>query len=309
MKKQNVEFFYDYYDRIADKLYRDYQKPYLDGMNEAFNFLLDDSMEGTYSEADIQLFQEWKKDVINTDFEPEEVRKSVQLGMLKAYKHTFSSNALITPDTIGIFLAYLIQKLYKEPPMTMLDPLIGSGNLVYTIVNQLQDPCIVYGVDNDYKKCQLSRNIGDLMDIENHMFYQDTLSYYHDEADVIVTDMMVADKKGLYLPYQIINHHMDALQDGGYFFALIENDFFEQQGNDIFRQEIQRKGQVFGLIKLNESLFKSNPKSILILRKIQSKTQQDFLLVEMPSFQDQEGMATTIHQIDQWIASRKDDLE
>jgi site-specific DNA-methyltransferase (adenine-specific) len=309
MKQKNIELFYDYYDQIADRLYREYERPYLEGMNEAFNLLLDDTMSGTYEEADMNDFRTWKESVIQIDFEPEEIRKSVQLGMLKGYKHTYSSNALITPDTIGIFIAYLIQKLYDKTPETLLDPLIGSGNLAYTIVNQLKEPCTVLGVDNDYLKCQLSRNLGDLLDIENAMYYQDSLTYYAPPVDLIVTDMMIIPDGEPYLPYQIINHHLDSLQDNGYFIALIENDFFEQKDSEIFKQEIQKKAQVYGLIKLSESLFNQHPKSIFIIKKSTKQMQDTFLLVDLPPFTDQEGMTRTLQQIDQWIASRKDDAK
>lgn len=307
MDQTNFERFYDYYDRIADRLYREYKTPYLEGMNEAFNLLLDDTMKGTYKEEDLDQFLEWKQDIIDVEFSRDDIRRSVQIGMLKGYKHTYSSNALMTPDTIGIFVGYLIQKLYNKQPRTMLDPLVGSGNLVYTIANLFDEDVTVFGVDNEVLKCKLSRNLGDLLDIENAMFYQDTLTYYQTQMDVIVTDMMVHDD-GAYLPYQVINHHLDALRENGFFIAVIANDFFEHDGSEIFRQEIQKKAQIFGLITLHESLFKNHPKSILILRKTvqENQQQEDFLLVEMPPFSDQDGMASTLTQIDQWIAARKD---
>ncbi|QMS84765.1 class I SAM-dependent methyltransferase [Candidatus Xianfuyuplasma coldseepsis] len=307
MDQSNIERFYDYYDRIADRLYREYKKPYLEGMNEAFNLLLDDEMKDEYKEEDINDFISWKQEIVDVEFSREDIRRSVQIGMLKGYKHTYSTNALITPDTMGMIIAYFIQKLYKEQPQTIFDPLVGSGNLVYTIANVLKQDIMVYGVDNDFLKCQLSRNLGDLMDIENAMFFQDTFTYYHQHMDVIVTDMMLHND-GTYMPYQVLNHHIDALRENGYLFAIIENDFFEQEGANIFRQEIQKKGQIFGLISLDKRLFSNRPKSILILRKKIQETneQNDFLLIEMPPFTDQDGMENTLQQVDQWIAARKD---
>lgn len=307
MDQTNIERFYDYYDRIADRLYRNYKKPYLEGMNEAFNLLLDDELKDDYKDDDIKDFVSWKQDIIDVEFSREEIRRSVQIGMLKGYKHTYSTNALITPDTMGMIIAYFIQKLYTTQPQTIFDPLVGSGNLVYTIANTLEQDVVVYGVDNDLIKCQLSRNLGDLMDIENAMFFQDTFTYYQQEMDVIVTDMMLH-MDGPYIPYQVLNHHIDALRENGYLFAIIENDFFEQEGADIFRQEIQKKGQIFGLISLDTSLFSNRPKSILILRKTIQKLddKNDFLLIEMPPFTDQDGMEKTLQQVDQWIAARKD---
>ena len=308
INKGNIEAFYDYFDGVANMLYESYDKPYIEGMNEAFNFLLDDVFEGEYTPEEIEKISVLKEKVTNIEFEREEIRKSVQLGMLKGYKHTNSSNALITPDTIGIFIGYLVRKLMDVNAIkSILDPVVGSGNLVYTVLNQLEISPKVFGIDSDLAKCNLARNLGDLLDYENEMFFQDTLSYYDQGFDLVLADMPIVGGE-TYLPYQIINHHFDALNNGGFFISLIENDFFEQKGSKIFREEIQKKGYIFGLIKLSETLFKNNPKSILILRKKGENVQsfKDFLLVDLPSFNDIEAFNNTINQIDTWISSRED---
>ena len=311
IKKENIEKFYDYFDFVGNLLYTNYGKTYIEGINEAFSYLLDDEFEGEYSLEDVDLIYIEKDKVTDVSFQPEEVRKSVQLGLLKGYKHTFSSNALITPDTIGIFIGYLVKKLYVNKEITsLLDPLIGSGNLVYSIINYLEKDVKVYGVDEDLLKCNIARNLGDLMDVENEIFYQDTLTYFDQGFDLIVTDMPYVEDDKDYLPYQIINHHFQSLKAGGYFVGLIDNDFFEKNNSQVFREEIEKKGYIFGLIKLSETLFKNNPKSILILRRTDEVVEKrsDFLLVDLPSFNDIEGFNSTINQIDTWMLDRKDDL-
>ncbi len=310
VNKVNVEMFYDYFDEVANILYHNYQKTYIEGMNEAFNYLLDGDFIGDYSPEDIEKISVLKAVVTNTKFSREEVRKSVQLGMLKGYKHSYSSNSLITPDTIGIFIGYLLKKLYKNSIIkTIFDPLVGSGNLLYTVLNHIEVDAKVFGVDNDLVKCNLARNLGDLLDYENEMFYQDTFSYYNKGFDLVLTDMPVTNETP-YMPYQVINHHIDALRDGGYFISVIENDFFEKSNSDVFKKEIDKKGYIFGLIKLSETLFKNNPKSILIIRKKGSDVvpPKDFLLVDLPSFNELEDFNKTIKQIDIWFSSREEEV-
>ena len=311
MDKKNIEKFYDYFDIISNQLYEKYQKTYLEGMNEAFNFLFDDQLEGDFHYDDIALLKDEKKKIVDISFTPEEIRKGVQLGLLKGYKHAYASNSLITPDTIGIFIAYLVKKLYKNKEITnLLDPLVGTGNLVYSIINHLEKNIKVYGVDNDLLKCNLARNLGDLTDTQNEIFFQDTLSYFDQGFDLIVTDMPYLNDESNYLPYQVINHHLDGLAEGGFFVSIIDNDFFEKKGKDIFKAEIDKKGYIYGLIKLSETLFKTNPKSILIIQKkgagiIQPK---DFLLVELPSFNEVETFNDIINQIDMWFLKREEEL-
>lgn len=310
MKQNQIELFYDYYDGIANILYEHYKLSYLEGMNEAFHLLLDDRLKGSYDQEHIDQMRTMKDKITDIEFEREEVRKSVQLGMLKGYKHTYSSNSLITPDTIGLFMSYLIKKFYQDKELeTMFDPLVGSGNLLYTIANQIEDYLILFGVDNDRLKCDLARNLGDLLDYEANIYFQDTLTFYDTDYDVLVTGLPIASERP-YKPYQFLNHHIDSVKPGGYLFAVIENDFFEQEGADTFKEEISRKAQIIGLIKLPDELFKSHPQSIFILRRhnANSTPLDGFLLVDLPSFYDEDGMASILRQIDQWIATRKDDL-
>ncbi len=308
--KLNIEKFYDYFDGVADLLYSNYKLSYLEGMNEAFNFLLDDELEGEYSLEDTAKLKELKFMIVDIFFEKEEIRKSVQLGLLKGYKHVFATNAYLTPDTIGIFIGYLVEKLYKDNDLTSIfDPLIGSGNLVFTVLNHLKKTVKVFGLDENLLKCKLARNIADLLELENEVFFQDTLTYYDQGFSLIVTDLPISEDDAEYFPYKVINHHLDSLSDGKYFFALIENDFFEKQGSAIFKQEIDKKAHIFGLIKLNESLFKNNPKSILILRKFGEniKKPKNFLMVDLPSFNDLDNLNNTISQIDLWFEKREDE--
>jgi site-specific DNA-methyltransferase (adenine-specific) len=312
MEKKNIEFFYDYFDFVCNVLYHNYQKTYLEGMNEAFSLLLDDEIEGDYREEDILLLRAEKDTITEIEFLPEEVRKSVQLGLLKGYKHAYQSNALITPDTIGLFIGYLIKKLYNDTEITsILDPLVGTGNLGYSIINYLERDIKLFGVDNDILKCNLARNIGDLLHIENEIFYQDTVSYFDQGFDCIVTDMPLLTDHDDYLPYKVVNHHLDGLKEGGYFFGIIDNDFFDKSGSDLFKKEIDNKSYIFGLIKLSESLFKGTPKSILIIRKKGEHTKQlkDFLLVDLPSFTDIQNFNVILNQIEDWIDKRKGELE
>lgn len=308
--KKQIERFFDYVDQFAIEVYGVHKKPYLEAMNEAFIYLLDDELNEDYIGELKDKLKTIKDTIVDVSFEREEVRKAVQLALLRGYKHANVSNSLITPDTIGIFIAYLIKKLYNTKGLnSILDPLVGTGNLLYTVINHLELDIKASGIDNDITKCNITKNLGDLLDIENEVYYQDTLSFYYKGYDLILTDID-DDSSSEYFPYKVINHHIDSLEDGGFLVAVIANDFFEQEKNQIFREEIQKKGYIFGLIKLSETLFTQNPKSILIIQKkgIDVEPVKEFLLVDLPSFNDIENFNKSLNQIDQWFSKREVDL-
>ena len=306
MNKKNIEMFYDYFDEVSNLLYEKFDKTYLEGMNEAFNLLLDDNFKEEYSIEVVETLRIAKENISSIAFEREEVRKAVQLGLLKGYKHAFMSNSLITPDTIGIFIGYIIEKLYKDQKLeNVMDPMIGSGNLVFSALNHMKKNIKIYGVDSDLTICNLVRNVADLLEYKNEIFFQDTLTYFDQGFDLILTDLPITDDED-YFPYKAINHHLDSLTSGGYFVVLIENDFFEKKDVKIFKDEINKKAYMFGLIKLSETLFKQNPKSILLIRKkIEDEIPpKEFLLVDLPSFNDNDGVNNSIIKIDEYFRKR-----
>lgn len=46
----------------------------------------------------------------------------------------------MTPDTIGLFISYLVNKFMADKKeLTILDPALGTGNLLFTVLNQLSE--------------------------------------------------------------------------------------------------------------------------------------------------------------------------
>ena len=206
------------------------------------------------------------------------------------------------------YLNLIIEKLYMNQKLeNVLDPMIGSGNFVFTALNYMKKNLKIYGVDNDLLICNLARNVADLLDYKNEIFYQDTLTYFDQGFDLVLTDLPISFEEE-YFPYKAINHHLDSLVNGGYYVALIENDFFEKKDIKVFQTEVNKKAYMFGLIKLSESLFKNNPKSILIIRKkVENENPpKEFLLIDLPSFSDTNGINNSILKIDKYFANRKE---
>ncbi len=310
----HVELFYTFLNEVSESVQKTLQCSYLDALVEALNFLLDDAFIQDV-EAEVIASSKAKKALISeVSFAKESVRKAYQLAVLKGLKTSQITNAQMTPDTIGIFMKYLIDKLYgKNFPETIFDPLVGTGNLLATLANHSSKAFRAVGVDDDAIMCSLSRNIFDALEIKNQIFHQDTVTFQAEPYELIVTDFppdKIDDKFG-YFPYPVIMHHLDHLKDGHYFIALIENRFFEQTQSALFRKKLAEKAHLYGLIKLDESLFKNHPQSILIMKKKIDKTEtiDDFLLVDLPSFSDRDAFHKALSKMDQWFAKKEVDVQ
>ncbi len=311
-KTTDVEQFYDYLDQCALALHANDKTPYLNGVALALDFLLDDALPEETPDDVVQRLREAKTQVIDQNFDKETVRKAIQLALLKGFKSLNVTNSMMTPDTIGMFMSYLLKKLYGEnSTLTVFDPLVGPGNLLATINNHHREGHTFIGTDIDPLLCQLSRNVLDALDIKHQIYHQDTRTFEGLTTDLIVCDFPVEKKnrKEMYFPYQIILKHMHQLKPYGFFVAVIENDFFDQKEATDFKKKLLKTMHLYGLIKLDEGLFKNHPKSILILQKKQteSETLSDFLLADLPSFSDETAFNKTIEKIELWFKNRKVD--
>ena len=132
----------------------------------------------------------------------------MQAIILKGFKEMRIMNGNTTPDTLGIFMAYLITKLTKEKKISIMDPLCGTGNLLHTIINHLDKEIAAFACDNDVWMTKLTNMVSNLLSMPVEVFLQDTLNLTQKDLDFIVFDMPNAlpNQETGYFPYQAILH-------------------------------------------------------------------------------------------------------
>jgi len=308
----DIERLFNYLDSVALRLHEMDGTVYLNGVSLALSFLLDDVLHKEVPQTVSDDIAAYKAKITGAGFDKETVRKAIQLALLKGFKSMNITNSMMTPDSIGIFIAYIIRKLYDlRQDMAIFDPLVGTGNLLATINNHAREDMHYEGVDVDPLLCELARNVLDALEIPNQIYHQDTLMFSKEPYDLIVTDFPIEsiDRKAMYFPYRVILKHSETVKPGRFFLALIENDFFDQKESDDFKKTLSDKMHLYGLIKFDEGLFKSHPKSLLILqrKKTPDASIDDFLMADLPPFTDEEAFNASIGKIEQWFKKRKVD--
>ncbi|PKL00862.1 MAG: hypothetical protein CVV56_03385 [Tenericutes bacterium HGW-Tenericutes-1] len=313
INQKHIEIIFEYIDSSAVIFFEELKLGYLDGITEAVNNLLSDSVDESITSESSSKIKVLLDNVKSIDFKKEEVRKAMQLCILKGFKHQKRTNADITPDTIGIFMAFLVEKLYpKAKELLIFDPLVGTGNLITTVANQLKIPTQLIGVESNIESYHLANAMFDMMDYGDELYFQDTLLFYNLRADVIVTDFPYSTlENGSYFPYDAINHHYNNLLEGGYLLAVIPNDFFEVPSSELFKDVIKDLWQVVGLVKLPDSIFKTVGKSIFILQKNGENVRklEKALLADITSFEDEDVLQIQIAKINQWFKANFDKIE
>jgi site-specific DNA-methyltransferase (adenine-specific) len=260
-------------------------------------------------------------------YEKEEIRKAFQLVILKGLKEGAHANHQMTPDTVGLFTGYLVNKFASDQKeISLLDPAVGTGNLLTTVLNHLkQEHTESFGVEVDdllIKLAFLNANLGE----HSVQFYnQDSLEpLYVDPVDYVICDLPIgyypndvgadkfelkADSGHSYSHHLFIEQSIKYTKAGGYLFFIVPNHLFESKEAPKLKEYLKEHVIVQGLLQLPESLFKDkqHAKSIFILQKKGEgvTAPKHVMLAELPKFSDKTGMQSIMKQLDSWFTENK----
>ena len=143
-------------------------------------------------------------------------------------------------------MGYLISKFVKNFNEVRLGDLtVGTGNLLTAVLNHLgTEPQEIYGVEVNHDLLKIACTLSDMQEYAVQFYQQSSLKpLFIDPLDLIIGDLPEGDlsqeemnELGLtlaaqginYLPYLLIENHLNYLKPGGYAFYVIPNDLFSQ---------------------------------------------------------------------------------
>ena len=284
-------------------------------LQEEINELAKKRLAKLYQQVDVSKYQN------------EELRKAYQLVILKGMQQNVQANHQMTPDSVGMLVGYLVNKFMKEPAITLLDPAVGTGNLLTTVLNQLHDKKIAaIGIDIDDLLIKLAYVNANLQKHSIEFFNQDSLlPLYVDPVDAVVCDLpigyypndviasdysMKVDEGHTFAHHLFIEQSTRHLKAGGFLFLVIPNGLFESEQAGKLREFIKDHVLIQGILQLPQSMFKSKQiaKSIFILQKKNEGVipPKQALLVNLPSLSNSTEMAKILSSIDQWLRDNKE---
>lgn len=301
MEKDIVVQLYEQFDSYASILKDDLHVSYLHAL-----FLMSrDILEGYVNpdaSDDVHLELDNLLDRIQDfEFTKEDVRKTLVALTLNGYKQDNIRNSEITPDTINLLVGYISNHIVKaKTKVSILDPVVGTGSLLTSVCNTLNREFDLVGIDSNLDNIQLARVFADLQDYSVDYILEDSITSGITGFDLIIGDVPLYIYDDEYFPHVLINKCADMLADDGYGVMVIPNDFFEVEGK--FKEEIQERISMLGIVKLPEDMFVDVKlaKSILVFKK-KDDVENEFLLVDLPSLSDQEKFRNSIIKIDNWF--------
>ncbi|WP_242219640.1 class I SAM-dependent methyltransferase [Bacillus cereus group sp. BfR-BA-01380] len=324
-----VETLFSIFDSSAVILRKELDITYLEALVETGDNLFEGTIlqEGLEQPTIERLEREYSK-FNEENYKGEEIRKAFQLAILKGMKDGVQANHEMTPDAVGMFMSYLFHKFMKDQKeIIVLDPAVGTGNLLTTILNGCPEGTTMsgFGVDVDDLLVKLALVNANLQKQSVEFFNQDGLaSLYIDPVDAVVCDLPVgyypneigaseytlkADAGMSYAHHLFVEQSVKHIKEGGYLFFLVPNFIFESDQAPKLHAFIKETCFVQGLLQLPVSMFKNekNAKSIFVLQKKGQnvKMPKQALLVELPKFSNMQAMENIMQQINGWFIAEQ----
>lgn len=254
----------------------------------------------------------------------EDVRKSIQIAILKGMRKGSQPNHQMTPDTLGLLVGYFVEQIFadrlEKEKLTIMDPAVGTGNLLLTVMNLLDGKLEASGVEVDELLIQLAAATADLTEQPVSLYRQDALQdLLVDPVDAIVCDLPVgyypneevaldyelcASEGMSYAHHLFIEQSINYTKDGGYLFFLAPTHLFESEQSKQLHKYIQKHAWIQAIIQLPETMFanKALEKSIVILQKQGEafKAPKEVLLAKVPNMQNKQALALFFEKVKMW---------
>ena len=326
---QTVETLFSIFDSSAVVLRKELDVAYLEALVETGDNLFEGAiLQEELSESAIERLNREYSTFNEETYKGEEIRKAFQLAILKGMKEGVQANHEMTPDAVGMFMSYLFHKFMQgQNEITVLDPAIGTGNLMTTVFNSAKEGLTMsgFGVEVDEVLIKLALVNANLQKHAIEFFHQDGLApLYIDPVDAVVSDLPIgyypneigaseyklkADEGMSYAHHLFIEQSVKHTKEGGYLFFLVPNFIFESDQAPKLHAFIKETCFIQGLLQLPVSMFKNekNAKSIFVLQKKgQGVTMpKQALLVELPKFSNMKAMENIMDQLNTWFATHK----
>ncbi|OZU89712.1 SAM-dependent methyltransferase [Virgibacillus indicus] len=324
MKKTNVETLFEWLDHTTQIIQQHINEPYLDSLAKAMETLF---YQGPTEEMDDILSHKLQQSLAEINFDAyqiNDIQRGVQLAILKGMKDSTQQQHLMTPETVALLVGYLAEKVMKnKEKIRIFDPVSGTGNLITTVLNQLEQDTESFAAEVDPTLIKLGVLNANLQKKQIEFFHQDSLRpFLLDPVDLVAADLPVgyypddiraadfelkADEGHSYAHHLFIEQSLNYTKESGYIILVIPDFLFDSDQSDKLHSYLQENAHIVGVLRLPESAFKSkkNIKSILVLQKKGKDTSapKQPLLVKIPSFKNTKAMEDILNQMNQWFST------
>lgn len=288
---------------------------YYESLLQVINYFLDiDDINSSYLEEETiekitTLFKELDQAIEENGLNSEEVRRALLLLDIKGFKNLNYPLDLITPDNVGYIISKIVEALYKNKKINLLDFNVGVGNLLFTIVNNIDNEVEMVGIDNHALMARVVTSKANLLQEPMVIYHQDALEIIPRGINLVVSDIATYEYENpdysselydagvRYFPYLAIEHYLGIKNPCTYIY-IMDSDFFSKFGSDKLKEILDKKATIKAFVALPQDMFQkeSESKSLLILNN--TPTQDKHIPIYMlPSLKEKNAFLNTMSDL------------
>ena len=216
----------------------------------------------------------------------EEWLKTYQFLLMKAGQtEPLQANHQFTPDAIALLLVFIVEKLFKEEEITILEMGSGMGILGATFLTSLAKKVDYLGMEVDDLLIDLAASMADVISLQAGFVQGDAVRpQMLKESDVVISDLPVgyypddavasrhqvaSSQEHTYAHHLLMEQGLKYLKSDGYAIFLAPSDLLTSPQSDLLKGWLKEEASLVAMISLPENLFASakQSKTIFILQK------------------------------------------
>src|SRR5574337_882437 len=231
----------------------------------------------------------------------QEWQKVYQFALIKGAKDMhLQANHQLTPDAIGYIINFMIETLYRDSTLSVLELGSGTGNLAETLLTGVSDKSIDYtGFEVDDLMIDLSASIADVMQTDAKFLQIDAIRpQVIDPVDLLVSDLPIgyypddevakrsavaSEDEHTYAHHLLMAQGFKYLKADSYAIFIAPSDLLSSGQSALLKQWLTNYARIAAVITLPEGIFtEHHQKAIFVLQKsTQSKAPFVFPLTSL----------------------------
>lgn len=330
MANQELEQLYQVLDQTTTQLRKALHASYLDAMIETGENMLANRVHqesgAPSDELAAQLMAQYQT-VNLAKLDADTIRQAWQLMLVKAIDHDqIEANKQVTPDAMASLAAFVVTTFLPQlkGDLTISDLAVGSGNLLFAMMNQLQQALAIQvtatGVDNDERLLAFAGMSAQMQRLDVALYHQDAIDHLQfGKTDIVVSDLPVgyyplddraktfalaAESGHSYAHHLMIEQGMKMVKPGGLGLFYVPSTVFQSKEAKRLTEWLAHTAYFQGLMQLPTQFFgdAQHQKSLLILQQPGGNSHQvaQVLLSTMPAIEDRQAFAGFVQEVRQW---------
>ena len=279
MDFEKIEQAYTYLLENVQVIQSDLATNFYDALVEQNSIYLD-------GETELEQVKENNQALKRLALRKEEWLKTYQFLLMKAGQtEPLQANHQFTPDAIALLLVFIVEELFTEKEITILEMGSGMGILGATFLTSLAKKVDYLGMEVDDLLIDLAASMADVIGLRAGFVQGDAVRpQMLKESDVVISDLPVgyypddavasrhrvaSSQEHTYAHHLLMEQGLKYLKSDGYAIFLAPSDLLTSPQSDLLKGWLKEEANLVAMISLPENLFASakQSKTIFILQK------------------------------------------